>query len=64
MGINIDWDNYELLELDGYTLEDLREAVESVREHMDYLLEQGKTIPDDLADILEELTEELIESEE
>ena len=57
MGLHIDWDTYEVIEREDFDLTDLDNAIEEVREVMDYLSYSWKGIPEALEDLLVELTD-------
>ena len=57
MGLHIDWDTYEVIEREDFDLTDLDNAIEEVREVMDYLSYSWKGIPEALEGLLVELTD-------
>ena len=57
MTITIDWDNYEVIEADDYTLSELSETIEDVREAMDHLSDAARSIPEPMAELLVQLTD-------
>lgn len=56
-GILIDWDNYEVIEADDYTPQQLCDTIEDVREAMDHLAEARRNIPDEMVALLQTLTD-------
>lgn len=57
MTITIDWDNYEVIESEDYTQGELSDTIEDVREAMDHLAVAQRSIPEPLAELLEQLTD-------
>lgn len=57
MTITIDWDNYEVIESEDYTQDELSDTIEDVREAMDHLALVHMSIPEPLAELLEQLTD-------
>ena len=57
MALAIDWDNYEVIESDDYTMYELEQVIEDVREWIDHLNEGTKSAPDSMLELLEQLTE-------
>lgn len=57
MTITIDWDNYEVIEAEDYTLGELSDTIEDVREAMDHLATAARNIPEPMAELLVQLTE-------
>lgn len=55
--ITIDWDTYEVIEAEDYSEWELSETIEDVREAMDHLAAAQRSIPEPLAELLEQLTD-------
>lgn len=53
MTLKIDWDNYEVIEAEDYTLSELSDTIEDVREALD-LLEAAA--PEGMVELLTELS--------
>lgn len=57
MAIEIDWDNYEVIEAEDFTQQELCDTIEDVREALDFMSESMQSIPDAAMDILTTLTD-------
>lgn len=57
MSIQIDWDNYEVIEAEDYTPWDLENTIEEVREAMDNFAGMQRSIPEELMNLMETLGE-------
>lgn len=57
MSIQIDWDNYEVIEAEDFDLADLENTMEDVRETMDNFAGMQRSIPEELMNLMETLGE-------
>lgn len=57
MSIQIDWDNYEVIEAEDFDLTDLENTMEDVRETMDNFAGMQRSIPEELMNLMETLGE-------
>lgn len=53
VALGIDWDNYEVIEAEDYTLSELSDTIEDVRETLDLL---GEAAPEGMLELLTELS--------
>ena len=57
MALEIDWDNYEVIEAEDFTKSELSDTIEDVREAMDHLAAASRSIPEPMAELMEALGE-------
>ena len=57
MALTIDWDNYEVIESDDYTMYELEQTIEDVREWMDLMAAGTKDLHESMLELLMQLTD-------
>lgn len=64
MTITIDWDNYEVIEAEDLKPWELHDTIEEVREAMDHLVDAQRSIPEQMHELLVQLTDMEEEAED